>query len=437
MTAIALAFALLCVVLLGPTPAQSTDAAGESQVEAAPEMTGGAGETPPQPPLEIHGFVQYNAALRPFRSGGYEAEWLKAETRAQLDLSRSSPELELRAKLDLLADPVTDEHTVDLREAYVNYYGRNLDLRIGKQIVTWGVGDLLFLTDVFPKDWTAFLTGAPVEYLKAGATAVRANYAVRGVDIEALVVPKFEPDNFPSPPRLAAFDPFPAAAARQRVLPGSALSDREVGLRVSRMLRDYSTSFYAFGGWDPRPSFAYDPATNTGTVSNRRLRMVGASTQGPVGKNLLSAEVAYYRTEDTAGTDPGTENPSVRTLVALERVLKDQRTVSAQLYQEWALKHGAYERTLPPGSRARDAVLSALTLRFRDSLRGDTVKPTVFAYYNFSEADYFVQAEVRRRLAEGAWWTVGLNVFGGRHGDSLFGQFNPNDNLYATVRYAF
>jgi hypothetical protein len=172
-------------------------------------------------------------------------------------------------------------------------------------------------------------------------------------------------------------------------------------------------------------------------MENRRLTMLGASTQGPLGQNLLSAEVAYYRTQDTAGTNPGVENPSVRTLVALERVLKGQRTVSAQVYQEWMLKHGAYERTLPPTYRARDAVSTALTFRYRDSLRGDTVKPTAFAYYNFNDEDYFLQAEVWRRLTEGAWWTVGVNLFGGQHDDTMFGQFDPNDNLYATIRYAF
>ena len=123
--------------------------------------------------------------------------------------------------------------------------------------------------------------------------------------------------------------------------------------------------------------------------------------------------------------------------MGLERVLKGQRTIGAQLYQEWMLKHDAYERALPPGARVRDSVSTALTFRYRDSLRGDTVKPTVFAYYNLNEADYFVQTEVRCRLAEGAWWTAGLNLFGGKHNDSMFGQFGPNDNLYATLRYSF
>ncbi len=48
-----------------------------------------------------------------------------------------------------------------VREAYADYSRAWLDLRLGRQIITRGVGDLVFINDVFPKDWSAFFPGGP------------------------------------------------------------------------------------------------------------------------------------------------------------------------------------------------------------------------------------------------------------------------------------
>lgn len=58
------------------------------------------------------------------------------------------------------------EFDVDLREAYLDYTTENCDFRLGRQFVTWGVGDLLFINDVFSKDYVSFFAGRPLEYLK-------------------------------------------------------------------------------------------------------------------------------------------------------------------------------------------------------------------------------------------------------------------------------
>ncbi|MBI3920868.1 MAG: hypothetical protein HY318_05560 [Armatimonadetes bacterium] len=384
-------------------------------------------------PVEIHGFLQTNNSIRPFRSGDFASQLLKAEQRGQLELSHKSPQWDANVKLDFLYDAVEAEASTQLREGYISCYGKNLDLRVGKQIITWGVGDLVFLTDVFPKDWAGFITGAPIEYLKEGSTGLRANYEKKGVGLEAIVIPEFEPDTFPTSDRLSFFTPYPQAA--DRILDPSERS--EYGLRLSKTLSGFSSSLYLFSGRDPFPIVHFDPATSTATTRFGPLGMVGLSTQGNTKKGLLSAEAAYYRTEDTAGTDPEINNPSLKTLIGLERTLKGNETLGFQFTQDWMLRYGDYRRALPAGFPSRDSVLNTLTVRWRNSLRNDTVKPTLFGLYNLNDRDWFVKAEAQMEIRSGVWYLVGAHLFGGGKPYTMFGQFDHNDNVYFTVRAAF
>ncbi len=416
--------ALFCSFCAGEEPVPG--AASESQ-DAAEADTGES------PVVEVHGFLQTNNSFRPFRSDDFASQLLTAEQRGQLELEHKSPKWEANVKLDFLYEGVEGDTSTDLREGYLTLYGKNLDLRLGKQIITWGVGDLVYITDVFPKDWAGFITGAPVEYLKKGSTALRANYESKGVGLEAIVIPQFENDTFPSSDRLSFFTPYLQAA--NRVLDASELP--EYGLRLSKTLRGFSSSLYLFSGRDPFPTVHFDPTSSTATTSFGKLRMFGFSTQGNTKAGLLSGELAYYRTDDTAGTNPEVNNPSLKTLMGLERTLKGNETLGFQFTQDWMLHYGAYRRTLPAGFPSRDSVLNTATLRWRDSLHNDTFKPTVFGLYNFNDRDWFVKAEAQVEIRPGVWYVVGAHLFGGGRSYTMFGQFDHDDNVYFSVRYSF
>ena len=63
---------------------------------------------------------------------------------------------------------------IDPREAWLSTQPLDfLDLKAGRQVVTWGTGDLLFINDLFPKDWQSFILGRDEEYLKAPSDTVK------------------------------------------------------------------------------------------------------------------------------------------------------------------------------------------------------------------------------------------------------------------------
>ena len=127
---------------------------------------------------ELHGFVQLHAAAR---LGGVDCA---PETACGLPYNEQRLQLKTEggglkgafgyaAKLDLVHDAALDESDAEVRELYADYNGERMSLRGGRQVVTWGVADLLFINDTFPKDWVSFFGGLPLEYLKLGSDALR------------------------------------------------------------------------------------------------------------------------------------------------------------------------------------------------------------------------------------------------------------------------
>ncbi len=87
-------------------------------------------------------------------------KFLLAEERLRLELNMWTDfaESEILVKLDGVHDWVTEDFSLDLREAYLDFTTAKADFRFGRQIATWGVGDLLFVNDVFPKNWVSFFS---------------------------------------------------------------------------------------------------------------------------------------------------------------------------------------------------------------------------------------------------------------------------------------
>ena len=132
--------------------------------------------------VDVRGFALGNFSGRTtghLPPGSEGRALLLGEERLRLDFTgwTDAVDAQIRVKLDGVHDAVADDLEADLREAYFDYTTGDLDFRLGRQIVTWGVGDLLFINDVFPKNWVSFFSGRPLEYLKNGIDGLRVRYS--------------------------------------------------------------------------------------------------------------------------------------------------------------------------------------------------------------------------------------------------------------------
>jgi hypothetical protein len=203
----------------------------------------------------------------------------------------------------------------DLREAYLDLALPVLDLRLGRQVITWGVGDLIFITDVFPKDWVAFVSGLPLEYLKKGVDAASLTGHGWGASAQLVLVPRFRSDTVPAAgDRLRFHDPAADIGDRRTAagpVPG-AHRGRPAALSeppgLGRLPLRLPGLFHAPAGRRARAA----PAPVL--PAPRCLRRSG---QGAALGGVVSLEAGYYDSRaDRSGRNPAIENSSIRWLGA-------------------------------------------------------------------------------------------------------------------------
>lgn len=386
---------------------------------------------------KIHGFVQGNFAPRV--TGSPADDFILAEERVQLEAERAGNTLNARArfKVDFFHNALDDEADVELREALLNFSLGKFDFRLGRQIVTWGLGDLLFINDAFPKSFSALFSGRPLEYLKIPSDAVRISFYPAHFSADLVIIPAFEPNELPDGRRLLFFDPFAGVPNRKVTEPGTELDNTEIAFRLQKTVSSYEFALYAFRGFFKEPG-ARLASPGTVELFFPRLNIYGASAQGPLMGGVGKAEIGYYDSRgDAASADPSVQNSSFRFLLGYEREWLTDLTIGAQYFGEWMIRYDEYRLAVPPGMPAQDRLRLMNTLRITYFLLHHTLKLSLFAFFSPTDGDFYLIPEMKYDLTDQISLTLGGNIFGGKKDYTFFGQLDKNDNIYTLVRYSF
>lgn len=394
-------------------------------------------------PVRVHGFLLGNFTPRtsdahPLGKEGSRFLWADERLRLEASGATANGKLSFMFKGDAFHDAVANKLDGVVREAYLDYSRGPLDLRLGRQIVTWGVGDLIFINDVFPKDWNAFFSGRPLEYLKVGVDAAKLHLATPALNAELVVIPFFEPDNLPRPERFFFFDPFASVRNRRMRDPPTTTGNTEFAARVYRRVADTDVSLYAYRGYWRQPSFRPDrfPLPTQLRGFYPRLNTYGVSAQRNVGAGLLSFEAGYNDSQDDRrGTDSAIPNSQFRFLAGYQRQFANDFTVGAQYYTETLTNYASYKATFPPGLPLEDHVRHLLTLRLTKFLRYQTWRLSIFSFYSPSDQDALLVPEAWHAFTDRLSLAVGANIFMGQRPTTFWGQFDRDDNVYAVLRY--
>ncbi len=294
-------------------------------------------------PVEIHGFLLGAVGVHTAGAEGERAgDYVLGEERLRLELGASSGGAGFFGRGDVFYDAVDRVLGGDLREAYVSYARGRVDVKAGRQIVTWGVGDVLIVNDYFPKDWESFFGGRPAEYLKLGVDALSARVSGATTAVDLVVIPFFTPDRLPSPSRFGLMDPY--AGLELRDASKATFSDIELAARVSSRVGGIDLRLYGYRGRWREPSVR--PQPQAGPAAAERfypaLSALGASAQGPLLGGVVALEAAYYDSRwDPRGDDPAIPNSQIRLLLSYQAQPWTEVTVSAQVI-------GCVSRTAEP-----------------------------------------------------------------------------------------
>ena len=402
--------------------------------------------------LALNGFWEIRGGVRTQRDD-HEKDASIGETRLQLETEAWSEQITLKLTTDLLYDPVLDHHSVnlergegcfDLREAWVRLSPVSfMDLKVGRQILTWGTGDLLFLNDLFPKAWQSFFIGRDEEYLKAPSDAIKLSLFGDLANLDVVLTPRFDVDRFIQGRRLSYYNQMlRGRAGRDAVvdasIPNEWFRDHEWAARLSKTIDGYELAAYGYWGYWKSPG-GMDLLSQKATFP--RLSVYGASARGQIAGGIGNVEAAYYDSrEDRDGNEPFTNNGQFRFLAGYERELPEitsDLTLGLQYYLEWMTDYGAYRRSLWPIVPAADERRHVVTFRVTRLLLNQNLRLSLFTYYSPSDSDAYMRPNISYKIDD--HWTVefGGNVFLGNDDHTFFNQFARNTNVYAAMRYGF
>lgn len=404
---------------------------------------------PEEPWIDLHGFVEARGGLRT-RSDPHEPDTALAEIRFQVEAEEMYQGAVFHGKVDFLYDTVVPSQAVDLDLGYGWFDVRAasvllrpteyLDVQGGRQILTWGVGDLIFINDLFPKDWNSFFLGRDAEYLKAPSDALKAAFYADWANLDIVYTPAFDSDRYIDGRMISYYnDQTMAVAGRNAVVNPEErnrwFEDDELALRIYQNIDAYELALYGYVGYWKSPN-GFDPVSGRATFP--RLSVYGASARGPVLEGIGSLEMGFYDSrDDRDGNDRNVRNSETRFLVGYEQELAKNLTGGVQYYLEYMSDHDEYEESLPSGFPGRDEVRHVLTLRLTRLLMNQNLELSFFGYYSPSDEDAYVRPSVHYKVDDHWSVSTGAGVFFGRQDHTFYAQFENNSNIWAAVRYAY
>lgn len=373
-----------------------------------------------------------------------------AEIRIQLGIEKDLPDALFKMKTDFIYDDVPDsldidletgEGWIDLREANIEFSPFDfMDVKAGRQILTWGTGDLIFINDLFPKDWNSFFIGRDTEYLKAPSDALKVSLFADAANLDIVYTPRFDPDRFIDGRRISYYNSaLGRTAGRDAIVetakPDNWFDDDEVALRIYRNLSGYELAAYVYRGYSKSPG-GIDLAT--GLALFPRLNVYGASVRGNFLKGIGSAEIGWYDSrDDTDGDDPFINNGEFRFLIGYDQEVATDFTVGIQYYLERMLDYGEYLATLPEELPVQDENRHSITLRLTKMLMNQNFTMSLYTRYSPSDEDIYLKPVANYRVNDNLSVEAGGNIFFGEEDHTFQGQFEDNSSLYAAVRYTF
>lgn len=416
----------------------------------------GSGSAVTRSDFEFFGSLEFEQGHAISNAGALKTakrDTVMANRRFKLKAMKTNDNGGIYAKVDFVRDDVTGQSFTDFRELRLHYKLASwLDLNLGKQVSTWGVGDNLFINDLFPKNWVSNFSGRDMEYMKDSSTSLRTTAYFGPVTWDLVYTPKFAPDTTPTGCHLTTYSANTGAIITQpssscpmenfasdRVT--NADNDGELATSIKFQVAGQDISFYGYRG------FYKNPKNMQGTPGSLnayfpRLNVYGLSSEGQIGAGILSFEYGYYDNREDTPTSLMLENDLHKYLVGYKVDLTGKLTVGAQVYGEYMTDYNQYEALYVgahSGSKMGIKKENQLTytLRIIYKMQQETLFFNLFTYIRPDDHDSFTKIDITKRLDNNFSVVAGASIFTGKDGyeGREFGSQRNSDLVYVRFKY--
>ena len=396
--------------------------------------------------LEINGYVRSYLGVLTNDTNDYSIN----QNTLDLKLKRTDDNVSFFANPFIYQTPNQDV-TLGLREAYMDVYFDNMDLRIGKQQIIWGKADGMFITDIVsPKDLGEFLL-RDFDEIRTGITSLKANYYLGDNTVEMVWIPTFTPTIMPDETSIWSRIPeFPLPITideSQKEIPGR-LENSEGFIKFSGMSSLLDYEIMAGSMWDDDPALHVSPIIEQGnpqplgltlTPKHHQLTLVGGSFSSELGGLILRGEGAYYMGKQFSALNPDQlnlptsllEKDYAHYLIGTDFSIGTTR-FSTQFIQRAILD---YDDLI-----VQDELDNTMTFLANRTFLQETLTLQLFGYFGLNNEDALIRPSVTYDLADGFEILAGANIFV-KNEDSentgQFGYYDDNDMIYVKMKYSF
>jgi hypothetical protein len=383
----------------------------------------------------FRGFIDTRWGKRSDPTPHFSDQRTLAETRIQGHANWQWQDFQFNIKGDIYHDDIIDTTELDWREVYFELPDNpNYSLRIGRQNIVWGFGDLLVVNDLFPKDYAGLYFGrdAEAEYMVQASDGVRSSIFFEDFTWDIIAV-KFRPNDIPTGKRLSFFSPFQQKiVGQQHPLNIRESDDWSLMTRLNTKLMGKEFAIFYTDTKSLMPD-SYDLDSQMNYFAD--LRTFGLNIRDELGSGIWAYDAAYFDLDDESGNDPFMPNDSYRHILAYDIELASERSLGLQWYYEKRMDQSAY-LTTATDTMDRSSDYSLMTMRLTQMLLSQNMTLSLYIFHSISQKDTYYRANLFHKFDDHWMLNIGINQITGPQ-QARFGQLSDNSNYFAAIRWSF
>ena len=381
--------------------------------------------------LQINGFVDSYHALQT----SYPHKVMSSRTRLRLEMRADYGEASLYSSMNLAYNSLLKDQTgAFLREAYFDYAGDFLEVKAGRQIVTWGVADGLRITDLIsPMDYTEFMAN-DYDDIRVPVNAIDLKIPGERVSAEVIFVPVPEYFVMPSGEDNPWTMPLPERTRMDLSgTPEKRLKNSEYGGRLRFFLENLDFSLTALHTFNKSPVTvaSYNPQTDSVLIRGvyKPMNVFGGDVSIPMGEFVVRGEIAEYFDEPIAFSNSGGYllRNTLNALVGIDWYAGNNWTFMAQYMHKFV---GRYREKLGIEEHS-----SMVTARISKELLNNTLKFSLYGMLDVDNLGYYVRSAADYLLSDQITVSFGADGFGGKRG--TFKTYKKKTQIWAKGKYFF
>jgi len=407
-----------------------------------------------QAQMEFSGFYQNWMAVR----AAEENDIMLIRNRVRLDGNLYGETVGGYFSIDIRNDGTSGEYDFEtsFREAYVDLFFSNVEFRLGKQQVVWGKADGVFINDIVcPLDMSMFLL-QDFDNIRMGLPMAKANLYLGNWMLEGLWIPKFEPWQFaeagsdweftlsvPPDTVLVSMEELwvpNAIHLNDEILPIGIQENSEYGLRLSTFLLGADISLLYLDGYADHPSIQVVDTTITGSPiptqidtylspTYYRSPMYGLNFSRPVFTTVIRGELGYFANRRFSNVNMQTVTSDYFSgMMGIDFTGPWGSSISFQAIHRQIMDYKS--------GMVDDKTEQMATATISGSFLRETVIASVLGLADVNEDAGLGRLDISYAWSDALRISLGGFLLWGNE-DTLFGQFDVNDNIYLKIKYSF